>query len=78
MVRSGGIILFLKWHFCPGREPPAVELYPEATQTVVAGGSVLLQCRVTAGIPLPRVTWTRDDGRPLSPAIEELPGGVLR
>lgn len=55
-----------------------MELYPEATQTVVAGGSVLLQCRVTAGIPLPRVTWTRPDGRPLSSAIEELPGGVLR
>lgn len=61
-----------------GREPPAVELYPEATQTVITGGSVLLQCRVTGGIPSPRIRWTRTDGRPLSSAIEELPGGVLR
>ncbi|PNF14537.1 hypothetical protein B7P43_G15031, partial [Cryptotermes secundus] len=60
------------------REPPAVELYPEATQTVITGGSVLLQCRVTGGIPSPRVRWTRTDGRPLSSTIEELPGGVLR
>ncbi|XP_021927336.1 basement membrane-specific heparan sulfate proteoglycan core protein isoform X6 [Zootermopsis nevadensis] len=60
------------------REPPAVEVYPEATQTVIAGGSVLLQCRVTGGIPSPRVSWTRTNGRPLSSIIEELPGGVLR
>ncbi|XP_069692113.1 basement membrane-specific heparan sulfate proteoglycan core protein isoform X26 [Periplaneta americana] len=60
------------------REPPAVELYPEASQTIITGGSALLQCRVTGGIPPPRLRWSRPDGRPLSPSIEELPNGVLR
>ncbi|XP_034241184.1 basement membrane-specific heparan sulfate proteoglycan core protein-like isoform X2 [Thrips palmi] len=60
------------------REPPAIEIYPNQHQTVVVGGSALLQCRVTSGIPSPAVMWRRSDGRPLSPNIEELPNGVLR
>lgn len=61
-----------------GREPPAVELYPQAKQTVVKGGSALFQCRVTAGIPTPRAKWSRVDGRPLPNNVEELDGGVIR
>ncbi|KAJ9584666.1 hypothetical protein L9F63_020991, partial [Diploptera punctata] len=60
------------------REPPSVELHPSAPQTVISGGSALLQCRATGGIPSPRLKWSRSDGRPLSPSIEELSGGVLR
>lgn len=61
-----------------GREPPAVELYPQSRQVVVQGGSALFQCRVTAGIPTPRAKWSRVDGRPLLPNVEELDGGVIR
>ncbi|KAK7791103.1 hypothetical protein R5R35_012915 [Gryllus longicercus] len=60
------------------RERPSVDLYPGPQQTIVAGGSVLMQCRVTGGIPTPTVRWTRSDGRPLSPSITRLDGGVLR
>ena len=64
--------------FGTGREPPAVELYPQTKQTVVQGGSALFQCRVTAGIPTPRARWARVDGRPLPNNVEELDGGVIR
>lgn len=61
-----------------GREPPAIEIYPDHHQTIVVGGSALLQCRTISGIPSPSVVWRRSDGRPLSPSVEELPNGVLR
>ncbi|KAJ1522549.1 hypothetical protein ONE63_001735 [Megalurothrips usitatus] len=60
------------------REPPAIEIYPNQYQTVTVGGSALLQCRITSGIPSPAVMWKRTDGHPLSPNVEELPNGVLR
>lgn len=60
------------------REPPAIEIYPSSRQTVTTGGSTMLQCRTTSGIPTPKVWWTRPHGHPLSPNIEELSGGVLR
>ncbi|XP_049843588.1 basement membrane-specific heparan sulfate proteoglycan core protein isoform X30 [Schistocerca gregaria] len=60
------------------RESPRVSLFPTEQQTVITGGSILLQCRVEAGIPAPTVTWSRVDGRPLPSSVEELPGGVLR
>jgi hypothetical protein len=53
-------------------------LYPSESQVVVVGQSVLFQCRTTAGIPNPSVTWTRTDGRPLSSRVQVLDGGVLR
>lgn len=61
-----------------GREPPAVELYPQAKQTVVQGGSAVFQCRITAGIPTPKAKWSRVDGRPIPNNVEELEGGVIR
>ena len=60
------------------REAPGVVLYPQATQTVVQGGSALFQCRVTAGIPTPRAKWTRVGGGSMPNNVEELDGGVIR
>lgn len=61
-----------------GREVPAIELYPEATQTVIRGGSALFQCRVTAGIPTPTVEWIRADGSPFTSSTEIVNSGVIR
>ena len=55
-----------------------LELHPHISQTVLIGGSAEIQCRVRAGFPVPEVQWTRDDGRPLPPNAQQLPGGVLR
>lgn len=60
------------------REPPSVEFYPKSNQTVVEGGSLILQCRITGGDPSPRLTWSRQDGRLIGGSVEELPNGVLR
>nr|QYB17310.1 heparan sulfate proteoglycan [Laodelphax striatellus] len=59
------------------REPPQAVIYPQEYNTVIEGGSVMVQCRVTAGIPTPRLHWSRSDGRPI-PYGSELPGGALR
>ena len=53
-------------------------MYPQASQTVVQGGSALFQCRVTAGIPTPRAKWTRVGGGSMPSNVEELDGGVIR
>jgi hypothetical protein len=55
-----------------------VELYPQSKQTIVQGGSALFQCRITAGIPTPKIKWSRVDGRPMAANVEELEGGVIR
>ena len=60
------------------REPPSIDIYPESSQTITKGGSVLFQCRTISGIPTPVVSWTRVDGKPLSSNVETLEGGVLR
>ena len=60
------------------REAPRLEIFPEISQTITSGGSVLYQCRAVAGIPSPEITWTRLDRRPLTANTEILPGGVLR
>lgn len=60
------------------REPPRVEIYPEARQVVNIGGNVLIQCRILSGIPTPNLTWKRLDGLPLPQEVEELAGGALR
>lgn len=60
------------------REPPAIELYPAASQTVHEGGSLILQCRITQGDPTPQIRWSKSDGRSFGSNIEELPNGVLR
>ena len=39
--------------------------------------SALFQCRLAAGIPTPRVTWSRVGG-PLPANAEEIQGGVTR
>lgn len=61
-----------------GREMPAIELYPPGSQTITEGGSVLFHCRVLQGIPAPTIHWSRVDGLPFSPHVEQLPAGVLR
>jgi len=61
-----------------GREAPTIELYPSARQTVLLGGSVLYQCRVTGGIPTPSVKWTRRNGESLPSQIEEIPPGIIK
>ncbi|CAG2107533.1 unnamed protein product, partial [Medioppia subpectinata] len=59
------------------REIPAIQIYPESSQTVVRGGSALFQCRVTSGVPTPTVEWRRSDGSLFTPSTELL-DGVLR
>lgn len=60
------------------REVPVLELYPKDIQPVTLGGSADLQCRAIAGLPLPEIHWSRQDGRSFAPNIEQLPGGLLR
>ncbi|XP_012342709.1 basement membrane-specific heparan sulfate proteoglycan core protein isoform X12 [Apis florea] len=60
------------------REPPLVEIYPKNVPPVTLGGSTDLQCRAIAGIPIPVLQWSHEDGRPFAPNIKQLPGGVLR
>ncbi|XP_067214248.1 basement membrane-specific heparan sulfate proteoglycan core protein isoform X9 [Linepithema humile] len=60
------------------REAPILELYPQDVQAVTLGGSADLQCRAKAGFPVPELHWSRQDGRPFTPNIEQLPGGLLR
>ncbi|XP_026298179.1 basement membrane-specific heparan sulfate proteoglycan core protein isoform X8 [Apis mellifera] len=60
------------------REPPLVEIYPKNVPPVILGGSTDLQCRAIAGIPIPVLQWSHEDGRPFASNIKHLPGGVLR
>ena len=60
------------------REVPVIDFYPESRQTVTKGGSVLFQCRAVAGIPSPKLTWRRLDGRSFGSNVEILDGGVIR
>ncbi|XP_074025385.1 basement membrane-specific heparan sulfate proteoglycan core protein isoform X7 [Leptinotarsa decemlineata] len=60
------------------REAPVLEIYPSASQTIIAGNSAIIQCRATAGIPSPTISWRRADGQPLSQNIEQMSGGTLR
>lgn len=60
------------------REAPVIEIYPREPQTVSVGESTMLSCRAVAGIPSPKVVWTRRDQSPLSHRIkEEYPGTIL-
>jgi len=60
------------------REPPQLEIYPNSRQTALKDSSSLFQCRVVAGIPTPKLTWSRADGLPMPRNIEDMQGGVLR
>ncbi|KAF2367998.1 Laminin G domain [Trinorchestia longiramus] len=59
------------------REPPSVKMYPEAQQSLQPGNTALFQCHLTGGIPMPEITWTRSDGRPMTPNTEIKPGGII-
>ncbi|XP_028137681.2 basement membrane-specific heparan sulfate proteoglycan core protein isoform X7 [Diabrotica virgifera virgifera] len=59
-------------------ETPRLEVYPSSSQIVIAGNSAVVQCRAVAGIPSPTITWTRENGLPLSSNVEEMSGGTLR
>lgn len=61
-----------------GREPPTIELYPSARQSVTLGSNVLIQCRITGGIPTPSIKWTRRNGESLPSQVEEITPGVLK
>lgn len=58
-------------------EAPTIQIHPTETQTVVSGGSAIIQC-IATGIPEPTVTWLGPKGAPLSAHIEQLAGGYLR
>uniref|UniRef100_A0A1B6EDX6 Basement membrane-specific heparan sulfate proteoglycan core protein n=1 Tax=Clastoptera arizonana TaxID=38151 RepID=A0A1B6EDX6_9HEMI len=61
------------------REPPEITLYPKDREIVIEGGSALIQCRATGGIPTPTLQWSRPDNKQLPTRnIEILPDGVLR
>jgi len=60
------------------REVPTIDIFPEDSQTITTGSSVLFQCRAMTGIPTPKITWTREDRRPIAQNAEILSGGVLR
>lgn len=53
-------------------------MYPQEVQSVMAGESVDIQCRVTEGYPTPEVIWSREDGRPLNRNVQQPSGGLLR
>lgn len=59
-------------------EVPILSIYPKPSQTVVAGNSAMLLCRLEAGIPTPTLSWARENGAPLSPNIEKMSDGSLR
>lgn len=61
-----------------GLEVPKVEIYPSESQTIIAGNSAIVQCRITSGIPSPVITWRRGNNLPLSSNVEEMSGGTLR
>lgn len=50
---------------------PAIEIQPFQPQSVRIGDSVILTCRILAGIPAPNVVWARRDGRPLTLRTKE-------
>ncbi|XP_053212731.1 basement membrane-specific heparan sulfate proteoglycan core protein-like isoform X3 [Panonychus citri] len=60
------------------REAPIVEIYPSVSQSIPVGGSALFQCRLTAGIPEPKIQWTRADNSPFTTTTETIEGGVIR
>ncbi|CAM1304488.1 HSPG2 (predicted) [Pycnogonum litorale] len=64
--------------YIESREPPSIEIYPEAVHTVSRGSSAIFQCRVTSGIPSPIVKWTRRDQRSFTTNSEVLSAGVIR
>ncbi|KAK9737087.1 Laminin EGF domain [Popillia japonica] len=53
------------------RERPEIDIYPAQPQTINAGGDVQIVCRITAGIPEPYITWSREDGRPIGHHIHQ-------
>ncbi|XP_066260113.1 basement membrane-specific heparan sulfate proteoglycan core protein isoform X1 [Euwallacea similis] len=60
-------------------EAPLVQILPEGgTISVTSGNTAQLQCRVINGYPAPTVTWSRENGRPLSSNVEILTGGNFR
>lgn len=60
-----------------GREPPVVEIFPKEPQKLKIGESTRLSCRASSGTPYPQITWSRRDGRPLSPRFSEDYPGVI-
>ncbi|XP_052832935.1 basement membrane-specific heparan sulfate proteoglycan core protein isoform X4 [Octopus bimaculoides] len=60
------------------RELPAIDLYPKGTQSIQSGGSALFQCRATAGIPSPTITWKRVGDEPMPRNAQIAENGVIR
>ncbi|GAB1602266.1 basement membrane-specific heparan sulfate proteoglycan core protein-like isoform X6, partial [Argonauta hians] len=60
------------------REMPVIDLYPKESQTIRSGGSALFQCRTTAGIPSPTITWTRVGDASMTRNVEISENGVIR
>lgn len=58
-------------------EAPTIQIHPNATQTIIAGGGAIIQC-IATGIPEPTIRWLGPNSRPLSSHIEQLAGGYLR
>lgn len=61
-----------------GREPPVVEIWPQAEQAVPLGAQFEFRCQIKGGIPEPYITWDRNGGRQLSPHVQIQPQNVLR
>lgn len=57
---------------------PLLQIFPNKTQTVIAGSTADFHCRAIKGIPAPEVKWTRQDQRPLGPNIQMISGGMMR
>ncbi|KAK9869716.1 hypothetical protein WA026_003454 [Henosepilachna vigintioctopunctata] len=56
---------------------PTVIIYPNSTQSVLAGQTLDLDCVVDGGTPA-RITWSRRNGLPLSRNIEQFQRGNIR
>ncbi|XP_048488585.1 basement membrane-specific heparan sulfate proteoglycan core protein isoform X3 [Plutella xylostella] len=59
------------------REPPVVEIWPQAEQAVPLGAQFEFRCQIKGGIPEPYITWDRNGGRQLSPHVQIQPQNVL-
>ena len=59
-----------------GRERPSVAIFPKSSLTVTGGEVVQLNCIITAGLPVPTISWLKD-GLPLNDRVKDHGNGSL-
>uniref|UniRef100_A0AAG5CPX2 Basement membrane-specific heparan sulfate proteoglycan core protein n=1 Tax=Anopheles atroparvus TaxID=41427 RepID=A0AAG5CPX2_ANOAO len=59
------------------REKPILQIHPSEPQSIKVGESARLTCRVSAGVPYPKISWARKDRQPLSSRFVNDAEGVI-